>query len=396
MPYRDYSLIYNSKSKKTAGKLIMFKLTVSLAAVLLPLNASAATPSSVDLSLFNEKAMKTTPETVDCTLENGDAAQCAKLVLKYQPDDLKTGPYCPDTIEDVGGIWDWDGEKAGLYRIDKAFLQMLDEQGYTFYDQDGNVFSVDNASSPPSVDHACINVTADTEVTVTALIPITPVMADESTGLGTVAKVGIALAGAPIFADAPSVIDRGHMPALDTCAGHIDPGGWYHYHGTSSDLSTVYTHEDVDAECANHTQDPAALFGYAFDGIAIYGSTEADGAVPSDLDECSGHVGTLGESDVTAYHYHASNSFPNLPKCLKGAVAKNNFITTAEVGIGAPRSENETPADFNQIAKTLSVTAVQLIKALRDAGDQGTDLSSVADALGISEYALRAALPNRF
>ena len=93
-----------------------------------PTTSKANTNALVDVSLFNSKAMESAPEIVDCTLENGDQTQCAKLVVKYMPDDLKIGPFCPETLEDKGGLWDWDGEKPGLYRIDKAFLQMLDTQ----------------------------------------------------------------------------------------------------------------------------------------------------------------------------------------------------------------------------------------------------------------------------
>ena len=60
------------------------------------------------------------------------------------------------------------------------------------------------------------------------LLSLTPVKAEKITDLGTVAKVGLALDGVPIFADAPSILNTGHMPALDTCGGYVDPGGWYH------------------------------------------------------------------------------------------------------------------------------------------------------------------------
>ena len=110
------------------------------------------------------------PQTVECTLENGLQTQCAQVVLKYQPDNIEVGPFCPETLDDVGGIWDWDGTDAGLYRLGKAFLTMLNEQGFTFYDEDGNVHIVDNATIRPTVDHACINVSVDKSVEITARI----------------------------------------------------------------------------------------------------------------------------------------------------------------------------------------------------------------------------------
>jgi hypothetical protein len=372
--------------------------------------ATDTSAAKVDINLFSLNALAKQPEIVDCTLENGDKAQCAKLILKYQPDEMNIGPFCPPTLEDEGGIWDWDGTEAGLYRLDKSFLTMLNEQGYTFYDDDGKVHIVDNATSKPTVDHACINVTADESVKMTVLIPTQPKFADEDTSLGTVSKVGVALAGVPIFSDAPSVLDTGHLPALDTCAGHIDPGGWYHYHATSSDMNTVYKHEHVDAQCNNLKQDPAALFGYAFDGFPIYGSVDANNVVPADLDECSGHTGPVGDSGITAYHYHATEEFPNLPKCFKGVVAKNNFSTTAAAGIGAisshgghrssdagapPGQDNMLPPGFDKAAEKLGITSEVLMQAMGDAGGPQADLAEVADTLGISESELKAVLPKQ-
>ena len=378
-----------------------------------PYSAQVANASQVDINLFSLNALAKQPEIVDCTLENGDDAQCAKLVLKYLPDDMQIGPFCPKTLDDKGGIWDWDGTKAGLYRLDKVFLSMLNEQGYTFYDDDGTVHIVDNATSKPRVDHACIHVSEDQDVKITLLIPTTPVMAQKTTRLGVVSKVGIALAGVPIFSDAPSVKQTGHLPALDTCAGHVDPGGWYHYHGTSSDIDTVYAHAHVDASCTNLPQDPAALFGYAFDGVPIYGSVDANNLMPTDLDECNGHTGTISESGISAYHYHSSNEFPNLPKCLKGVVAKNNFSTTAQAGVGAhppagtkitrneppggrgERPSNMVPPGFEQAAEKLGVSQQKLMQVMRDAGGPEADMAVVADKLKVSEAALKSALPQR-
>ncbi len=140
--------------------------------------------------------------------------------------------------------------------------------------------------------------------------------------------------GVPIFADAPSVLHTGNFPALDQCGGHVDPGGWYHWHATSSDINSRFEHEEVDAHC-NLDQSQSALFGFAFDGFPIYGSADNDEHIPNDLDECNGHFGTTNEFVDGIYHYHASLTFPNLPKCLKGIKARDNCFTTAKVGAGS-------------------------------------------------------------
>ena len=323
-------------------------------------------------------------------------------MVNYLPEVLEIGPFCPATLDDVGGVWDWTGDSPKLYRLDGTFWRMLDGQGYRFFDNDGTVHVVDNATSPPTVDHACINVTADKTVKVTMLLPVTPVMADAPTTLGTVNKIGVALDGVPIFSDAPSVQERGHLPALDTCGGHIDPGGWYHWHATSTDIDAVFAKNDVDAHCAL-PQNGAAQFGYAFDGFALLGSTEADGSPAENLDACNGHV--MLKNGEETYHYHASLDFPNLPTCLVGVQAQNNFSTTASAGIGATRAgqdgqgapagdgQGQTPLGFEKAAATLGITAKQLLQALGTAQGGRPDLAAAAEKLGITEDALRAVLP---
>ena len=361
-----------------------------------------------DTALFDETAFLATPEIVDCTLEDGTETRCHRVTVGYLPDDLEIGPFCPATLDDAGGIWEWTGENAGLYRIDGDFLRMLDELGYRFFDDEGNVYSVDNATEQPTVDHACINVSVDESVEITMLLPVEPVMAEAPTALGTVAKVGVALDGVPIFADAPEVQVTGHLPALDTCGGHVDPGGWYHWHGTSTDIETVFEAESVSANCALK-QEASAQFGYAFDGFAIHGSAEADGTEPTGLDSCNGHVGPVaGGEDL--YHYHASTDFPNLPPCLVGVQAKDNFSTTATAGVGAtragedgrnepPRPDNGGPGGlppgFDQAAEALGVSVDALSGAMEAAGGRDADLAEVAASLGVDEDALRAALPAR-
>ncbi|MFZ1470598.1 MAG: hypothetical protein WAT09_16730, partial [Paracoccaceae bacterium] len=146
-----------------------------------------------DTDLFAQTAFIDAPEVVDCILDDGTETHCNQITVGYKPDGLEIGPFCPATLDDKGGIWEWDGENAGLYRVDRAFLMMLDGIGYRFFDDDGTVHVVDNATERPTVDHACINVSADESVRMTMLLPVTPVMATTPTNLGTVAKIGVAL-----------------------------------------------------------------------------------------------------------------------------------------------------------------------------------------------------------
>lgn len=359
---------------------------------------------------FSQAALLKPAETVSCLLENGDTAECLEITVKHKPDDLTVGPFCPATLQNAGGVWAWTGASPGLYRVDQAFLEMLSEQGYRMFDEDGNVYISDISEAQPVEDHTCIQVSEDDGVEITALIPLHPVMADAPAQLGVVNKIGMALNGTPIFSDAPSVQHTGHMPALDTCGGHVDPGGWYHWHANSSDIETVYKATGVEADCAIN-QNAAQQFGYAFDGFPIYGSLEASGEIPSDLDECNGHIGEMSNGE-TGYHYHTSDAFPNLPKCLVGVQAVNNFNTTAQVGIGAnpaegieitrgnppggggPNPGGRQPPNLDEAAAKLGVPVQTLSDALRQSG-RPPDFAQVAERLGVSEQELREAIPPR-
>ena len=340
-------------------------------------------------------ALVSPSEIVDCTLENGEAAQCASYVVKYLPDDLEIGPFCPATLDDEGGIWHWDGDEAGLYRIDGDFLRMLDEQGYTFFNEDGEVYSFDIRTEAPTETNECIQGSVDPEVEMSVLILANPVMAEEPTDLDTVAQVGIGLDGVPIFGDAPSVLDTGHMPALDICGGHVDPGGWYHWHATATDVNAIFESEGVDAECVNVEQDQTAQFGYAFDGFGMYGPLDYDESAPEGLDECGGHIGLTEDGGEAVYHYHSGATFPNLPACLVGVVAQDNFSTNAAGGLGSANGGGGPGAgpDFDAIADNLGVDADLLRQAMENAGGRNADLNAVADQLGVSVDELQAAMP---
>lgn len=366
-----------------------YLITASTLALLLQAGAAYAENTTVFRAGFLPTAFVTPPKLVDCTLSDGSSGECYKMTVDSQPDEFTIEPFCPATTADAGGLWQWDGDEAGLYRIDGDFLKMLDAQGFHFYDADGKVSITDVRLDRPKGTNSCLSASLDAGVTMTMLIPAAPKMADTPSDLGTVAKVGVALDGVPIFADAPSVLQTGHMPALDVCGGHIDPGGWYHWHATASDIETPLNAAKVTADCTL-TQAPSAQFGYAFDGFAMFGSLETDGSTPKDLDQCGGHK----DESAAGYHYHSSDRFPNLPTCLVGVTAEDNFSTTAAQGIG---SANAGPGpghemDLDAVAKALGVDATALREALGPQG-QRPDFAAAAQKLGISEADLQAALP---
>ena len=127
----------------------------------------------------------------------------------------------------------------------------------------------------------------------------------------------------------------------------------------------------------------------------MFGSLEADGSKPEGLDKCHGHMGEtrLGKT----YHYHASTEFPNLPTCLSGVVAENNFSTTSSTGIGSQGNARRGPGQgmppgFEEAAQILGVSTEDLMNALKGNG-QRPNIAAAAEKLGVTEKALRSALP---
>ena len=285
-------------------------------------DAAAAGGAADAVALFDDGALTADAEIVDCTLENGSETTCYQVEASSLPSTVDTnGPYCPATVDDVGGIWVWDGDEPGLYALDADFWALMEAQGYEFVDPDGNISITDPAVGPAdsaTTANTCLEATADGSFHIRALLPTDPEDLDEPTDLSTVSQIGLALDGVTIFGDAPSVADRGGLPALDACGGHIDPSGYYHWHFGAESIQTNIDDAGAAVTCGID-QDLEALLGFAFDGYGIYGPEE-DGAVPTDLDECSGHVSTTDEFGEV-YHYHLTYDSPNLPSCRIGAAA---------------------------------------------------------------------------
>jgi YHYH protein len=125
--------------------------------------------------------------------------------------------------------------------------------------------------------------------------------------------VGFALSGVAIF-NAFDVSGR-DAPAYeiqDTCNGHPERNGSYHYHDYSSCLA------DTTGDAGQHS----AVVGYMLDGFAIFGLKGADGKLVTnaDLDDCHGHTHevTLEGQKRSTYHYHFTREYPYTLGCFKG------------------------------------------------------------------------------
>ncbi len=296
---------------------------------------------SIDVaSLFADGALTSDAETVDCTLSSGTTTTCYRLEVASLASTVDTdGPYCPATTSDVGGLWVWDGEEPGLYALDDDFWDLMSAQGYEFADADGDITITDpaeGAASSSTTENSCLEATSDGSYHLQVLIPTSPEDLDTPTDLSTISQVGLALDGVTIFGDAPSVADRGGLPALDACGGHVDPSGYYHWHFGAESIQTNLDEAGADVTCSVE-QDTEALVGFAYDGYGIYGPEE-DRAIPADLDACSGHISETAEFGES-YHYHLTYDSPNLPACRVGATADNALTSPDNADAALPNGD---------------------------------------------------------
>lgn len=124
-------------------------------------------------------------------------------------------------------------------------------------------------------------------------------------------EVGIMLTGVPLF----NAFDAGLRDApahelQDSCDGHPQGSGEYHYHSLSSCF------KDTGVE---------TILGYAYDGFPITGGKVAEGKylTTDDLDECHGITSDVmmdGKKKST-YHYVMTVDFPYSASCFRAKPA---------------------------------------------------------------------------
>ena len=149
--------------------------------------------------------------------------------------------------------------------------------------------------------------------TVDVTLPAKPAKAKKP-GCLSGGAIGIMDSGA-VFFDA---LDAGGNDAAaheiqDTCGGHPQQQGSYHYHALPSCIKT------------GSSKAHSKRIGWAFDGFPIYGPRGEDGKYMrnSDLDACHGHTHTIkiDGKRVRMYHYHATMEYPYTLGCYRGTAA---------------------------------------------------------------------------
>ncbi|WP_421725529.1 YHYH protein [Bauldia sp.] len=289
-------------------------------------------------ALFEESAIVSGPELVDCRLSGGAVTVCYKITV-VPGETVKAGPWCPRTITDgpeVSGIWFDDGK---VYNADGAFVANLPEfygdPTWQLHDPaTGHVFVTDNqiaceAAARPDVDPAyrnhcveCLTSYIDPGLTRTYIVPIAPVEAGEPQRLGEAGGAGLAFDGIMLGPPAPveAILGSHTLAPFDDCGGHVNPHVGYHYHAVT----------DCQIQIAAPNAH-APLIGIALDGVSIYGQLNADGSTPERLDVCRGHT-----SEALGYHYHVSGP------------GDNQIIGCHSHQIGCVSDDPDRPCDATQ------------------------------------------------
>ncbi len=293
--------------------------------------SEAASPYILDPTLFTSSSFTVEAKLIDCTLENGSTTKCYEMTFKANPvpDD---GPFCPATINDIGGLGIYDGQtNPGFQVMKKELFQAMEADGYDIIDQNGNIRKSDfTTQDNPNFDY-CLQPATNDDLSLTFTIPAIPVDLSTPNTIESVELVGVSIDGVPMNGDPPSVttgqMGNGNIPSLDPCGGHHDPSGYYHWHFVAESMNEVLNaYQITEVSCTNMIQSSSALSGFAKDGYPIYAYADQDGAIPTDLDQCNGHFAATAEYPDGVYHYHASQTdAPNLPACIKGAAVSEPF-----------------------------------------------------------------------
>ncbi|MBX9765129.1 YHYH protein [Patescibacteria group bacterium] len=156
--------------------------------------------------------------------------------------------------------------------------------------------------------------------TLSVSIPKNPVYSETPYCMG--GEVGVMLSGVPLFnAFDATLRDAVANEVQDSCGGHPQVSGQYHYHG----LSPCF--KDVSVE---------TVLGFAFDGFPITGPKVAENKylTTEDLDICHGIESEimLDGKRTKTYHYVMTQDFPYSVGCFRGKPATMGVSS----GGGAP------------------------------------------------------------
>jgi YHYH protein/EF hand len=162
------------------------------------------------------------------------------------------------------------------------------------------------------------------------IIPRTPKKAKETTRT-PLGPIGVAINGVPFYnpynAEGRDAVFGPNAEIFDSCCGHPDPMGRYHYHKYPVCLKSPF--KDLK-------DGHSPLLGLMFDGYALFGPNGPDGKPAVDLDDCNGH-----EDPERGYHYHVTAKFPYLIGSYRGVIETRNIDRPRFAGRNGPFTKGQ-------------------------------------------------------
>jgi len=161
-------------------------------------------------------------------------------------------------------------------------------------------------------------------------------------------QIGTAINGVVFFnpfeMEGMNAVDGYSEVWLDSCCGHPQQTGVYHYHKYPSCVRSPFKDDG---------KEHSPIIGFAFDGFPLYGPYESEGLMAKDatgdrsLDVCNGHSDPL-----RGFHYHVTpGRFPYIMGGYMGVVEPSNNRGMRRAGIGA--LEDNTRPGENRMDKVI-------------------------------------------
>ncbi len=262
----------------------------------------------------------------------------------------------PKNLKPIGGHWHVSSGEPRVYyfRDGDRFVDL-----FSYHQQDSNKDGVPNLrlshddkflivrsqgypNHPTAIFPNSSNPNSVRVQDFTFRLPLEPKRSERITQL-PMGPIGMALNGVVFF----NPFERGGMTAvegyseewLDSCCGHPQQTGVYHYHKYPSCLKSPF-HDDGKQH--------SPVIGFAFDGFPIYGPYEADGVMAKNLkgqralDVCNGH-----SDPQRGYHYHVTpGRFPFVIGGYAGEPEFSNNRGLARAGVGPIRDNARGESRF--------------------------------------------------
>lgn len=258
----------------------------------------------------------------------------------------------PKRLKPIGGRWFVQEAVKPLYyyRDGGRFVDL-----FSYHMQDSNKDGIDNVkishddrfliiasqgypNHPTAVFPNSRNPNSIRVQSMTFRLPLEPKLADKITRL-PMGPIGTALNGVVFFnpfeMEGMNAVEGYSEVWLDSCCGHPQQTGVYHYHKYPSCVKSPFSDDG---------KQHSPIIGFAWDGFPVYGPYEAAGEKAKDLkgdralDVCNGH-----KDEQRGYHYHVTpGRFPYIMGGYAGVVEASNNRGLNRAGTG-PITGNTQP-----------------------------------------------------